>query len=112
MCAIFWLTKASATSCGAPSSCTSSAPIAPSPKILAPTRLDIAQEFACGFDGMTDTPVTIDSLLQACEQRIAEIVGKMPGDHKQFLHSLMPGRSFAAWVRCAKFALAAKIEVF
>jgi Nucleotidyl transferase AbiEii toxin, Type IV TA system len=32
MCAIFWLTKASATSCGAPSSCTSSAPIALSPK--------------------------------------------------------------------------------
>jgi Nucleotidyl transferase AbiEii toxin, Type IV TA system len=34
MCAIFWITKVSATSCGAPSSCTSSAPIGRSPKYL------------------------------------------------------------------------------
>ena len=35
----------------------------PFAEILAPMRLDIPQEFARGFDGMTDTPVTIDSLL-------------------------------------------------
>jgi hypothetical protein len=63
----------------------------PFAEILAPRRLDIAQEFARGFDGMTDTPVTIDSLLQAREQLIAEIVGKMPGDHKKFLVSLKKG---------------------
>ena len=63
----------------------------PFAEILAPTRLDIAQEFARGFDGMTDTPVTIDSLLQAREQLIAEIVGKMPRDHKNFLVSLKKG---------------------
>jgi predicted nucleotidyltransferase component of viral defense system len=63
----------------------------PFAEILAPTRLDIAQEFARGFDGMTDTPVTIDSLLQAREQLIAEIVGKMPLDHKTFLVSLKKG---------------------
>ena len=63
----------------------------PFAEILAPTRLDIAQEFARGFDGMTDTAVTMDSLLQAREQLIAEIVGKMPGDHKTFLVSLKKG---------------------
>lgn len=63
----------------------------PFAEILAPTRLDIAQEFARGFDGMTDTPVTMDSLLQAREQLIAEIVGKMPVDHKNFLVSLKKG---------------------
>jgi predicted nucleotidyltransferase component of viral defense system len=63
----------------------------PFAEILAPTRLDIAQEFARGFDGMTDTPVTIDSLLRAREQLIAEIVGKMPGDHTMFLVSLKKG---------------------
>jgi predicted nucleotidyltransferase component of viral defense system len=63
----------------------------PFAEILAPTRLDIAQEFARGFDGMTDTPVTIDSLLQAREQLIAEIVGKMPVDHKKLLVSLKNG---------------------
>jgi predicted nucleotidyltransferase component of viral defense system len=63
----------------------------PFAEILAPTRLDIAQEFARGFDGMTDTPVTIDSLLQAREQLVAEIVGKMPVDHKKFLVSLKKG---------------------
>jgi predicted nucleotidyltransferase component of viral defense system len=64
----------------------------PFAEILAPTRLDIAQEFARGFDGMTDTPVTMDSLLQAREQLIAEIAGKMPGDHKKFLVSLKKGK--------------------
>ena len=67
----------------------------PFAEILAPTRLDIAQEFARGFDGMTDTHVTIDSLLQAREQLITEIVGKMPGDHKKFLLSLKKGEP--AW---------------
>jgi predicted nucleotidyltransferase component of viral defense system len=63
----------------------------PFAEILAPTRLDIAQEFARGFECMTDTPVTMDSLLQAREQLIAEIVGKMPVDHKNFLVSLKKG---------------------
>jgi predicted nucleotidyltransferase component of viral defense system len=63
----------------------------PFAEILAPTRLDITQEFARGFDGMTDMPVTIDSLLQAREHLIADIVGKMPDDHKNFLVSLKKG---------------------
>jgi hypothetical protein len=53
--------------------------------MLQPTRLDISGEFARGFEGMTDTPVTIDELLKAREQWIAGVVGKMPLDHRKFL---------------------------
>jgi predicted nucleotidyltransferase component of viral defense system len=63
----------------------------PFAEILAPTRLDIAQEFARGFDGMTDSPVTLDDLIQAREHLIAEIVGKMPIDHRRFLLFLKKG---------------------
>jgi predicted nucleotidyltransferase component of viral defense system len=63
----------------------------PFAELLAPTRIDIAQEFARGFDGMTDTRVTIDDLIGAREQLIAEIVSKMPADHKKFLVSLKKG---------------------
>jgi predicted nucleotidyltransferase component of viral defense system len=63
----------------------------PFAELLAPTRIDIAQEFARGFDGMTDTRVTVDDLIGAREQLIAEIVGKMPEDHKKFLVSLKRG---------------------
>ena len=63
----------------------------PFAEILAPTRLDIAQEFARGFDGMTSSPVTLDELIQAREHLIAEVVGKMPMDHRRFLLSLKKG---------------------
>ena len=63
----------------------------PFAEILAPTRLDIAQEFARGFDGITDSPVTLDDLIQAREHLIAEILGKMPIDHRRFLLSLKKG---------------------
>jgi hypothetical protein len=53
--------------------------------------MDIAQEFTRGFDGMTDTTVTVDDLIGAREQLIGEIVGKMPKDHKKFLVSLKKG---------------------
>ena len=64
----------------------------PFAELLAPTRIDIAHEFARGFDGMTDTRVTVDDLISAREQMIAEIVGKMPEDHKKFLVSLKKGK--------------------
>ena len=63
----------------------------PFAELLEPTRLDISEEFARGFEGMTDTPVTIDDLLKAREQLIAEVVGKMPQDHRKFLVSLKRG---------------------
>jgi predicted nucleotidyltransferase component of viral defense system len=39
----------------------------PFAEILAPTRLDIKPEFTRGFEGMTDTQVTIDDLIQTRE---------------------------------------------
>src|SRR5439155_2566798 len=44
----------------------------PMAEILAPARRDIAQEFARGFEGMTEKPVALDDLLQAREQFIAD----------------------------------------
>jgi predicted nucleotidyltransferase component of viral defense system len=63
----------------------------PFAELLAPRRIDIMQEFARGFDGMTDATVMVDDLVGAREQLIAEIVGKMPTDHKKFLMSLKKG---------------------
>jgi predicted nucleotidyltransferase component of viral defense system len=64
----------------------------PMSEVLKPTRLDIAPEFARGFDGMTDTAVTIEELCVAREALIADIVGKMPRDHRKFLISFERGK--------------------
>jgi hypothetical protein len=63
----------------------------PMAEVLAPARLDIAQEFARGFEGMTETTVTLDELLRAREQAIAELVGTMPKEHRRFLVSVKTG---------------------
>jgi len=63
----------------------------PMAEILAPARLDISTEFARGFFGMTETPVTLDELLQAREELIAGVIGKMPADHRRFLISIKRG---------------------
>lgn len=39
----------------------------PMGEVLAPTRKDISQEFERGFVGMTETPVTLDELIEARE---------------------------------------------
>ena len=57
----------------------------PMSEILAPTRLDFSAEYKHGFDGMTDAPVSIESLAEAREQLIAEIVGRMSHEHREFL---------------------------
>jgi predicted nucleotidyltransferase component of viral defense system len=64
----------------------------PMAEVLAPTRQDIAQEFARGFEGMTETPVTLEQLLKASEDLIAELVGKMPAEHRRFLASFKRGK--------------------
>jgi hypothetical protein len=61
-------------------------------EVLAPTRQDIAQEFARGFEGMTETPVTLEELLKAREDLIAGLVGKMPSEHRRFLASFKRGK--------------------
>jgi predicted nucleotidyltransferase component of viral defense system len=63
----------------------------PMAEVLAPTRQDITQEFERGFEGMTENPVKLDELLQAREELIAELVGKMPGEHRRFLASFKKG---------------------
>ena len=63
----------------------------PMAEVLAPARLDIAAEFARGFDGMTERRVTLDELLQTREDLIADVVGNMPADHRRFLMSIKRG---------------------
>ncbi len=59
----------------------------PMAEVLAPTRLDIEAEFRTNFQGMTLDPISLDELLAARERLIAEIVGNMPDEHRQFLIS-------------------------
>ena len=63
----------------------------PMAEVLAPARLDITAEFKRGFEGMVDEPVTLDELLQAREDLIEAIVGKMPQEHRRFLISVKQG---------------------
>jgi hypothetical protein len=64
----------------------------PMAEVLAPTRKDITQEFERGFEGMTKEPVRLDDLLQAREDLIAGLVGRMPDEHRRFLASFKRGR--------------------
>jgi hypothetical protein len=61
-------------------------------EVLAPRRKDISTEYARGFDGMTEEPVSLDDLKAAREHIIEEIVGEMPDDHRQFLISFERGQ--------------------
>jgi predicted nucleotidyltransferase component of viral defense system len=63
----------------------------PMAEVLAPQRLDIAAEYSRGFEGMVESPVSLDDLLKAREDLIREIVGKMPEQHKEFLISVKKG---------------------
>jgi hypothetical protein len=63
----------------------------PMAEVLAPARLDIAQEFTRGFEGMTEIAVTFDDLLRTREEFIEELVGKMPAEHRRFLLSVKEG---------------------
>jgi len=63
----------------------------PLAEVLSPARLDIRQEFARGFEGMTRRPVTLDSLLETREAFIAELIGRMPRAHRRFLASFKRG---------------------
>ncbi|HVO98398.1 MAG TPA: nucleotidyl transferase AbiEii/AbiGii toxin family protein [Bryobacteraceae bacterium] len=64
----------------------------PMAEVLAPTRQDITQEYERGFVGMTEEPVSLDELLKAREDLVAEVVGKMPDEHRRFLASFKRGK--------------------
>lgn len=57
----------------------------PISEVVVPRRKDVQHEFTHGFEGMTAEEVTLDELLEARETLIAEIAGKMPQAHKDFL---------------------------
>jgi predicted nucleotidyltransferase component of viral defense system len=63
----------------------------PMSEVLAPRLKDISGEFARGFQGMTDEPVTIEELTAAREALIGAAVGGMPGEHRRFLVSFERG---------------------
>lgn len=63
----------------------------PMAEVLAPTRKDLRQEFDAGFAGMTEESVTLEALYDAREALIAEVVGRMPADHRRFLLSFKAG---------------------
>jgi hypothetical protein len=63
----------------------------PFAEVLDPARLDISQEFVRGFNGMTDIPVSVEELVRVREELIADIVGRMPAEHRRFLLSIKRG---------------------
>ncbi len=64
----------------------------PMAEVLAPARQDITHEFERGFAGMPENPVTLEELLKAREDLIAELVGRMPAEHRTFLASFKRGK--------------------
>lgn len=63
----------------------------PMHEVLNPTRKDIADEFARGFEGMTAVDVELSSLIDARERLIVQIVQQMPDGHRRFLVSFERG---------------------
>ncbi|WP_141340239.1 nucleotidyl transferase AbiEii/AbiGii toxin family protein [Bradyrhizobium sp. USDA 3458] len=64
----------------------------PISEVVVPRRKDIQHEFTHGFEGMTVDEVSLDELLEARETLIAEIAGKMPQVHKDFLIGFKRGQ--------------------
>lgn len=57
----------------------------PMAEVLRPTRKNLADEFARGFEGMTEAPVALEDLLAAREAIIETMTGGMPAAHRRFL---------------------------
>lgn len=64
----------------------------PIERLLAPTRRDLREEFERGLTGMMEVPVALDVLVQTREELVAEIVGRMPDPHREFLCSIAGGK--------------------
>ena len=57
----------------------------PIAEVAVPRRKDIRNEFQKGFEGMTEEAVSIDELINAREELIAQVAGAMPREHRDFL---------------------------
>lgn len=57
----------------------------PIAEVVAPRRKDISAEYLENFEGMTAESVSVDDLVAAREKLIADISGRMPQKHKDFL---------------------------
>ncbi len=55
--------------------------------LLAPVLRDISQDFEQNFVGMTTEAIMLDTLLEAREKLITDVVVNMPDNHKEFLRS-------------------------
>lgn len=60
----------------------------PMSEVLAPTRRDLNDDYAKGFEGMTAGPVALDELQSVREAIIDQMVAQMPADHRRFLVSV------------------------
>ena len=58
---------------------------------MAPARRDLREEFERGLAGMMEVPVALDVLVQTREELVAEIIGRMPDPHREFLRSIADG---------------------
>lgn len=63
----------------------------PMHEVLKAGRKDIAREFERGFNGMTDEPVTLETLLETREELVQQVVQQMPDAHRKFLVSFERG---------------------
>lgn len=55
-------------------------------------RRDLREDFERGRTGMMEVPVALDVLIQTREEFVAEIVGRMPDPHSEFLRSIAGGK--------------------
>jgi predicted nucleotidyltransferase component of viral defense system len=60
-------------------------------ELLTARRKDMTVDYNRGFVGMTDETVSLKELIEEREILIADIVGNMPDDHKEFLLSFERG---------------------
>ena len=63
----------------------------PIERLLVPVRRDMREEFERGLAGMMEAPVALEVLVRTREELVAEIVGRMPDAHKDFLRSIAHG---------------------
>ena len=63
----------------------------PIERLLAPAGRNMREEFERGLTGMMEVPVALDVLVQTRKELVAEIVGRMPDSHREFLRSIAGG---------------------